>query len=371
MMQVLLVIREDAQRNLGGDTIQLVKTKAALEGLGLTVEVRGTDELDHLPAGDLAHVFNIQTAETSWAAFQVLKKKGIPTVLSSIYWDMLDHWFEFAVTQRALWRGLARGLGKTRARRLYTDWQRRRAPLTAEWQIRRRLLERAVRVLPNSQSEADLLQKTFALNGSFQQKVDVVPNGIDPALFQPPPAPSRKFQEKYGLRDFVLEVGAISPVKNQLRLIEALYDLPVSIVFVGQPTAAMPEYAEQCKARAAQRGNVIFIDRLPHDELPGIYALAKVHALPSWRETPGLVSLEAAAAGCRIVTTSIGSTRDYFGDRAWYCYPDDLKSIRAAVEAALNAPPTMALRERILEEFTWQRAGEATLASYQKALNQN
>jgi hypothetical protein len=41
-MQVLFVIREDARRNLGGDTIQMLKTKAALENLGLTVEVRGT-----------------------------------------------------------------------------------------------------------------------------------------------------------------------------------------------------------------------------------------------------------------------------------------------------------------------------------------
>ncbi|NJN99630.1 MAG: glycosyltransferase [Anaerolineales bacterium] len=176
--------------------------------------------------------------------------------------------------------------------------------------------------------------------------------------------------EKYGLRDFVLEVGVISPVKNQLGLIEALYDLPVPLVFIGQPVAAMPEYAEMCRQRGAQRGNVIFIDRMPHEELPGIYALAAVHALPSWRETPGLASLEAAAAGCRIVTTSIGSTYDYFGDHAWYCYPDDYPSMRRAVEAALQTPPSPTLRQHVLNQFTWQRAGEATLRSYQIALRQ-
>jgi glycosyltransferase involved in cell wall biosynthesis len=168
----------------------------------------------------------------------------------------------------------------------------------------------------------------------------------------------------------VLEVGAISPVKNQLGVIEALYNLPVPLVFIGQPAAAMPEYAEMCKARGAERGNVIFIDRIPHEELPGIYALAAVHVLPSWRETPGLASLEAAAAGCRVVTTSIGSTYDYFGDLAWYCYPDDLISIRTAVESALQTSQTTALREHVLTEFTWQRAAEATLASYQTALSQ-
>jgi glycosyltransferase involved in cell wall biosynthesis len=231
------------------------------------------------------------------------------------------------------------------------------------------MLERAARVLPNSQSEADLLRATFRLNGDFIGRTHVVPNGIDTALFDPPPQPSRWFVDQYGVKDFVLEVGAVSPVKNQLGLIEALVDMPVPIVIVGQPAPAMPEYAERCKALGARRGNVLFIDRLPHEELPGLYALAAAHALPSWRETPGLVSLEAAAAGCRIVTTSIGSTRDYFGDFAHYCRPDDRASIRAAVEAALNQPRTPDLRAHVLANFNWRRAGEATLAAYRSVLD--
>ena len=38
---------------------------------------------------------------------------------------------------------------------------------------------------------------------------------------------------------------------------------------------------------------------------------------------------------------------------------------------ALHAPASTALRQRVLAEFTWQRAGEATLAAYRKALNQS
>ncbi len=368
-MRVLMTIRDDAQSALGGDTIQLQKTKSALEALGVSVEVRPAGELDRAPACDVAHVFNIQTAESSWAAFQALERTGAPVVLSSIYWDMLDHWFEFAAQERPYWRALARALGKSAARGIYVAWQRRRAPRTSTWQLQRRMLQRARRVLPNSQSEGDLLRRTFRLNGTFRQRTHVVPNGIDAALFDPTPAPSRWFLDQFGVKDFVLEVGAVSPVKNQIGLIEALYDLPAPIVIVGQPAPKMPQYAERCRALGARRGDVIFIDRLPHEELPGLYALAAVHALPSWRETPGLVSLEAAAAGCRVVTTSIGSTRDYFGDRAHYCYPDDRRSIRAAVEAALKQPRSPELRDHVLKNFNWQRAGEATLAAYQAVLN--
>ena len=44
-------------------------------------------------------------------------------------------------------------------------------------------------------------------------------------------------------------------------------------------------------------------------------------ALPSWFETPGLAALEAALAGCSVVITPFGSTREYFGDLVEYARP--------------------------------------------------
>lgn len=369
-MRVLFInSRPDALRNPGGDTIQAQKTKEALERLGVSVEVRASDDLAELPVVDLAHIFNIQEPEPAWAAFQALQKAGIPVVLSPIYWDVLDFWAENALNEQARWRQLAALLGEELARRLYVRWQRVKLPSKQSWQTQRQLLMNTRRALPNSPSEARLLQKFFNLKGNFQNKVEVVPNAIDTELYESIPAPSQEFLQQYGVRDFVLQVGTINPVKNQLGLIEALYDLPLPLVFIGPVQSVYTDYGAACRIRGAQRGRVTFIDQLPHSQLPSIYALAAVHVLPSWRETPGLVSLEAAAAGCRVVTTSIGSTRDYFGDSAWYCYPNDHLSIRKAVEQALHAPRSAALRQRVLTEYTWERAAQATLHSYQQVLN--
>lgn len=370
-MRVLFInSRQDAQLHPGGDTIQMSQTKSALTSLGLAIEVRSPYELENLPKCDLAHVFNIQEPESAWGAFQALQKKGIPTVLSPIYWDLYAYWFELAAKERPSWRWLVHLFGNRLVEQIYIRWQRMKAPANSQWQLQKELLSKAQRVLPNSRSEISLLRQSFDLNRSFEQKVDIVPNAIDTDLYECPPPPNDAFREKYGVRDFVLEVGRIYPVKNQLGLIEALFDLPIPLVFIGQVMEVFADYAEACKAIATRRGNVIFIDQLPYEELPGIYALAAVHALPSWRETPGLVSLEAAAAGSRVVTTSIGSARDYFGDQAWYCYPDNLDSIRDAVNAALNAAPSTALRRRVLTQYTWQHAAEATRSSYEKVLNQ-
>ena len=72
--------------------------------------------------------------------------------------------------------------------------------------------------------------------------------------------------------------------------------------------------------------------------------------------------------GANLVITEKGDTRDYFGDLVHYCQPDSLDSIREAVLAAYHEPRSKALRERILERYTWQKAGEATLAAYEIAL---
>jgi hypothetical protein len=113
---------------------------------------------------------------------------------------------------------------------------------------------------------------------------------------------------------------------------------------------------------------VVFLEALPQEELAGAYAAAKVHALPGWFETPGLSTLEAAAAGCNIVTTDRGTAREYLGELAWYCDPRDVGSIRDAVLAACQAPRSGRLKELVRERYTWARAAESTLAGYRLAL---
>lgn len=360
--------RPDAQRNPGGDNTQLSYTRAAVEKLGVEVTLVESDNLERLPECDLAHVFNIQEPGSAWRIFQRLQRGGVPIVLSPIYWNMYEYWAENALRDLRHWRLLSRIISRRLATQVYLRWQKTKAPHNETWKIQRRVLSQAGRVLPNSASEGALLSRTFNLSGDLKDKITVIPNGIDLEQYRALPCPDEEFALKYNIRDFVLQVGSINPVKNQLGLIEALFSLPVPIVFVGKIADAYEHYGNACKILGSERGGVYFVDHIPHAQLPGIYALAAVHALPSWRETPGLVSLEAAAAGRRIVTTSIGSTRDYFGNEAWYCHPGDQPSIRQAVEAALSGAPSPELRNRALKEFTWEKAGQKTLQAYHHLL---
>jgi glycosyltransferase involved in cell wall biosynthesis len=81
-------------------------------------------------------------------------------------------------------------------------------------------------------------------------------------------------------------------------------------------------------------------------------------------ETPGLSSLEAAAMGCNIVVTKKGDTEDYFEDYAFYCEPDDVASIKNAIDLAYNSPVNPRLKQKILENYTWEKTAEETIKGY-------
>ena len=119
--------------------------------------------------------------------------------------------------------------------------------------------------------------------------------------------------------------------------------------------------------RMAQSGLRRNIKDIDHDVMQADL-VAKVHALVSWMETPGLSSLEAGAMGCNLVITEKGDTRDYFGDEAFYCDPESVESIRAAVVAARAAPAKPLLQQRIRTQYTWNKAAEMTFKGYELAL---
>ena len=80
------------------------------------------------------------------------------------------------------------------------------------------------------------------------------------------------------------------------------------------------------------------------------------------------MSLEAAAMGCNIVVSPKGTTRDYFGDSAFYCDVNDPASIRAALDEAYYADYDEDFGRKVITEYTWEKAAERTLDGYELAL---
>jgi glycosyltransferase involved in cell wall biosynthesis len=364
-MRVLMINRNDVYKVPGGDTIQMVQTKKQLEKLGVEIDENLLEGISINKGIDIIHIFNWEMLEQFYLSPMVRNVNGLPpVVLSPIFWFFSGHWFDEASSKKPIWRMVRKGVGHSKARNLYLNWQIAKFRYGERGRNFRKLLSNVKKILPNSKTETDHLKYVLNLNDRLINQCLVVPNGVDQKLYDPIPSPSEAFFNEYGLRDFILQVARIQFAKNQLGLIEALFDTTIPIVFIGQPSPYEREYVDQCYRLAKKRGNVYFISPKSQEELAGIYALAAVHVLPSWRETPGLVSLEAAASGCKIVSTTMGSAKEYFGDLAWYCEPSDIISIRNSVLKALDAPRSLKLRQVVLEKYTWEVAAQKTLEAY-------
>jgi glycosyltransferase involved in cell wall biosynthesis len=224
--------------------------------------------------------------------------------------------------------------------------------------IKQYLVNHADIILPNGRSELELINKDFGK----PKAAAVIPNGVD-ALFQNSRAD--EFTNQYKVEGFVLSVGRIESRKNTLALAKACNALGRRLVLIGND-----EHEANYVTAVEQAGGdlLTIIPQMPHQKLGSAYKAAKVHALVSWFETPGLSSLEAAVAGCNIVSTSIGTTKEYFGDMAWYCNPADQTSIEKALKSAFETPRSTKLQQHVLREFSWQHVAQLTAAVYEKII---
>jgi glycosyltransferase involved in cell wall biosynthesis len=377
-MKVLLQTRSSVSvaTSPGGDVIQARETARALKSLGVDAQVSAELRPD-LTDVDLVHVFNLVRPQDALVQARHAWRHGRPVVLSTVYADM----WEFDLSARAGVGGfiarrtgrnsieLAKAVGRAvRSREVHGGL----APLL--WPgyqaLQRELLTRCAMLLPNSRSEMRRIEQDLQVTIPGGRWM-TVPNGIDPNYYAA--ADLRNQSPPQVLADYkgcVLCVGGIEGRKNQLSLIRALRDTSYKLVLAGPPAANQNAYVKAVKDEVARCANVTWIGPVSEngDTKRWLYYLAKVHVLPSWMETTGLVSLEAASFGCALVVTPNGDTRDYFEGHAQFCQPDDLHSIREAVDAAYRAGPDATLQQRILDNYTWANAAEATYKAYQKVL---
>lgn len=338
----------------GGHVVQLEKTARALGEAGLQVTTETSPD-PYFDGIDLVHGFGLSAEE-----IRHCHTRRIPVALSTIYWDRsyrTDGGRPRAPGARDL---AARGWWAARFARaalqgsgaLIEECRGTASNETALFAA----YESADLLLPNAEGEGEAVRRDLDVSTPMH----TVPNGVDPDSFT---LPSRPFED----RGYVLFVGRMEPHKNQLGLIKALQGSGLPLVIAGHAHPDHPRYAKRCHRAGA--GWVDFRGTVEHEsELAELYRGARVHVLPSWFETTGLVSLEAALSGCSIVSTSRGHAREYFGEDALYCDPGSPASILEATRLGWVTPPPAALRERVLERFTWKHVAEATIAAYRTIL---
>lgn len=206
-----------------------------------------------------------------------------------------------------------------------------------------------------------------------EERVTVVPNGIDHLMFRPQQAEAiAEFRRRKDLQQpFFLYVARLEhPAKNHVRLIRAFEALAASGAFSGQlilPGAPWhgSDVVEQAVAGSPFRDRIRLEGYVDNADLPLWYAAAEALVFPSLMEGFGLPLLEAQACGTRIACADATSLPEVAGPAGILFHGLDEQSITDA----MTRLATMGAEERLRREeegrewaarFTWSaHASEA------------
>ena len=208
-------------------------------------------------------------------------------------------------------------------------------------------------------------------------RIDVIPlgPGTDGAV-EPTTEAELRARLALGSGPVVLAVSAFLAHKNVGRLVEAMPAIRAEspdavLVLPGNWTPLQDEVRTQAQALGLD-GAVVFPGWVSAGDLEGLFRAAACFVLPSRREGFGLPVLEAMHRGVPVACSQTSAVPEVAGDAALFFDPERPDEIAEAVTAILGDP---ALAAELAEKgkrraalFTWRRAAEETLATFERAL---
>jgi glycosyltransferase involved in cell wall biosynthesis len=238
----------------------------------------------------------------------------------------------------------------------------------------RALLRHADRVVATAQEELFELR----MLGARDQRIEVVPCGVDVDHFTPGPA--WRPREKAPFR--LLSLSRLVPRKGVDDAIEMLAELPECELTVagGPPVSRLDSDREvrRLRARADALGvgdRVTFIGSVPRSAVPALIRSADVVVALPWYEPFGIVPLEAMACGRPVVGSAVGGLLDTVVDgmTGLLVPPRSPYAAALAVRGLIASPQlreTMgqAGREHVEERFTWPAVAAQTERVYASVL---
>jgi glycosyltransferase involved in cell wall biosynthesis len=167
---------------------------------------------------------------------------------------------------------------------------------------------------------------------------------------------------RYGVENYFLFVGEMRPYKNVTNAIIAFHKSDLKgykFLIVGKKDEKFFPAVLKLVTELSINDKVIFLDYIPFNELPHLYADASALVFPSEYEGFGLPPLEAMATGTPVITSKLTSLPEVCGDAALYINPKNIDEISAAmIRIKQDEILRAALRDKSIERskmFGWEK----------------
>lgn len=258
---------------------------------------------------------------------------------------------------------------------LHPEWIRQDLASLKTWLFSRTIRSADHIITISEHSKRDIVQHM----GIAAERVSVTSLGVEPCYFER--LDSQVIDATlaaHGLTPgFFLFVGTLQPRKNLNGVLQAFAQLPAEIrskhklVIVGRDGWGNEALLPQLRDLQA-RGEGIWLDYLPRQDVMALLQSASALVFPSLYEGFGLPVVEAFAAQCPVITSNTTSLPEVAGDAAWLVDPTDPKAIADALLDVLDNETLRAQRVakgvRRAQGFTWEACARQTLEIYQKVL---
>ena len=229
-----------------------------------------------------------------------------------------------------------------------------------------RVIRRLAHVITVSERSRQDIARHFRRTAD---RVDLIYNGIDTAIFRPH-AEIRRLP-----RRLMATASADAPLKGLRYLLEAYAALlaaypDLELLVVGKPQPG--GRTERLLDRLALRERVRFVSGISTGELVRLYAEATIAVVPSLYEGFGLPAGEAMACEVPVVSTDGGALPEIVGDAGVIVPAGDAPALADAIAALLEDSERRdelgrAARERIVNTFSWTVCA-AQLVSYYRTV---
>lgn len=236
--------------------------------------------------------------------------------------------------------------------------------------VPRRLIQGAIRSASALVAVSSALKQALVALGAPDDKVTVLRNGVDTALFRPP-ADRAAARAELGLTGpSLVSVGGLIDRKGHHRTIEAMRQLPgFQLVIAGEG----PERA-RLSALVARHGlgdRVRLLGPRPHAALPALYGAADASVLASSREGWANVLLESMACGTPAVASDIwGNPEVVRAPEAGVIHaPNTPDGVAAGVRRLFAALPDRSATRAYAEGFSWDATTEGQIALFRRVLD--
>jgi glycosyltransferase involved in cell wall biosynthesis len=235
--------------------------------------------------------------------------------------------------------------------------------LIARYSIPRKLMLAAARAAAGVVTVSEALKASLIRMGVPEERIIVLPNGVDLKLFKPVNRSACK--KELGVNGLtLLSVGQLHDFKGHDIAIRALAQLSeVTLLIVGDGNGRR-RLQSLAKSRDVEH-RVIFLGTVRHEQLKNCYAAADALVLASAREGWPNVLLESMACGTPVIATNVGGVPEIVRapEAGIIMRGRTPEALVDAYHALHSHYPARAAVRRYAEQFSWDATalGQATL----------